>query len=423
MTPEHDVTHHHTAAIGAGPSNLSLAALFQAVRPDTIALFDRQEGPAWHPGLLNTGVRMQTSWMKDLVSLVDPCHQLSFMNYLVTTGRVYALLNAQYETIPRLEYVHYLAWASAQLEHLHYGVTVDRVGFDGGFWLYAQDQLLTRSDHLVLGLGTQPFVSTRFAEQLGPTLFVADELRERLPSMSADLAAPVAIVGGGQTGAECVIELLGRGFQHILWFGRRPWFAPIDDSPPANDFYRPAYSRYLDGLSSRTRRRLIEGQVLTGDAITPGMLQAIYQTNYDEMLRTGSFPLRLFAGHDVVAVDPCGEELSLRARAAEGQGEHRVRYVVLATGRQPEPLPFDEGLLGRLDLDDSGDIIVDEDYSVRWKGSNGHRIYAQNRARYRHGLLDANLTQLPVRSALILNSLFEREVFTVRDELVTTVWG
>lgn len=423
MNPEQDMTHHHTAGIGAGPSNLSLAALFQAVRPDTIALFDQQDGPAWHPGLLNTGVRMQTSWMKDLVSLVDPCNPLSFMNYLVSSGRVYALLNAQYETIPRLEYVHYLAWASAQLEHVHYGVSVDRVAFDDGFWLFAGDRLLTRSDHLVLGLGTRPFVSARFAEQVSPALFVADELKARLPSMSTDLSGPVAVVGGGQTGAECVVELLGRGFLHVLWFGRRPWFAPIDDSPPANDFYRPAYSRHLDGLSSQTRRQLIEGQVLTGDAITPGMLQVIYQANYDGLLRTGSFPLRLFPGHDVVAVEPGDEEQSLRARTTEGHSEHRVRTVVLATGREPVPLPFDDELRGRLDLDETGATIVDEDYSVRWKGSNGHRIYAQNRARYRHGLLDANLTQLPVRSARILNSLFEREVYRVRDELISTVWG
>ena len=56
-------------------------------------------------------------------------------------------------------------------------------------------------------------------------------------------------------------------------------------------------------------------------------------------------------------------------------------------------------------------MIVDEDYSVRWKGMNGHRIYAMNRGRFTHGIQDANLTLLPVRAALVLNSMLGREMF------------
>jgi lysine/ornithine N-monooxygenase len=40
-----------------------------------------------------------------------------------------------------------------------------------------------------------------------------------------------------------------------------------------------------------------------------------------------------------------------------------------------------------------------------------------------HGLADKNLSLLAMRSATIINSLFEREVFTIRDECVTTLWG
>src|SRR3954466_15560702 len=113
--PASDIPHYHAVGIGAGPANLSLAALFESSTSETIALFDRQPVPSWHNRLLHSGVRMQTSWLKDLVSLVAPRHELTFLNYLVTTGRMYALMNSQFDVIPRQEYVRYLAWASAKL--------------------------------------------------------------------------------------------------------------------------------------------------------------------------------------------------------------------------------------------------------------------------------------------------------------------
>ena len=37
-------------------------------------------------------------------------------------------------------------------------------------------------------------------------------------------------------------------------------------------------------------------------------------------------------------------------------------------------------------------------------------------------MLDANLTLLPIRSAIILNTMFGRRVYSIRDEEVSTVW-
>src|SRR5262249_56015521 len=85
------------------------------------AVFDKERAAAWHASLLAPGVRMQTSWLKDLVSLVDPTHKLTFLNYLVQTGRLFALLNAQFDVMPRREYERYLRWAAAPARDLHHG--------------------------------------------------------------------------------------------------------------------------------------------------------------------------------------------------------------------------------------------------------------------------------------------------------------
>lgn len=413
----------HTIGLGAGPGNLSLAALFEGAAPDRIALFDAAPGPTWHPQLMLPGVRLQTSWLKDLASVVAPQHRLTFLNYLVTTGRLFGLLNAQFAVIPRMEYDRYLAWASAELGNVHYGVRVDRVSFDHGFEVYSADRLVGRSQHLVVGLGSEPYVPEGFADVLGDAVFVPERLAERLQPMSADLDAPVAVVGGGQTGAECVLALLGGGFRNILWFGRRRWFQPIDDSPPANEHYRPAYLEYLQQVSVENRRRLVDGATRTGDAITPGVLQSIYQTNYDRMLVHGSFPLTMLPDRSVTSAEACDGGYELQVQAALGAERHQVRHIVLATGRRTRPLPFDDELRERLELDDNAEVMLDADFSVRWKGTNGHRLFAPYLSRFSHGIAATNLTLLPVRAAIVLNSLFDREQVRFSDDLLSTSWG
>lgn len=424
MTQPDDVPSYTAIGIGAGPANLSLAAVFSAAGPDELALFDRQPGPAWHPRLLHPGVTMQTSWIKDLVSLVDPTHPLTFMNYMVSTGRLYNLLNAQFDTIPRSEYVRYLGWAGERLPRLSWDTPVDEVSFgDGGFTVRSRGVEVGRSRHLVLGVGSEAYVPPDLAGLPEDRACVPDHLLDRIDGMTGH-ADPIAVVGGGQTGAECVLELLSRSFTDIRWFGRRPWFQPMDDSPPANDFYRPAYQEFLQGLGRETRQRLVEGQTLTGDAITPSTIRAIYQENYRGLLELERFPVTMYPGRDVTSGDT-GEDGSivLQVSGAEGTETHEVRYAVLATGRRPSPAPFDRELLDLVDVDDIGAMIVDSDYSVRWKGGDGHRIYALNRARLSHGIPDANLTLLPIRSALVLNSMLDRQVFEVRDEVLPVNWG
>ena len=193
-TAAREAPFYHTVGIGAGPANLSLAALYQSATGNSIALFDKEPGPTWHADLLHSGVRMQTSWLKDLVSLVDPTHKLTFLNYLVSTGRLFALLNAQFDFIPRREYMNYLAWASEHIDNIHYGVTIDRISFrDEGFVLQSRGRPVARSEHLVVGVGTRPVVPPGLAWLPPDRSFIADRLTQRITGMSADRAAPVAV--------------------------------------------------------------------------------------------------------------------------------------------------------------------------------------------------------------------------------------
>jgi lysine N6-hydroxylase len=417
------IPRYHAVGIGAGPANLSLAALFESTTSESIALFDRQDGPAWHNRLLHSGVRMQTSWLKDLVSMVDPRHELTFLNYLVTSGRMFALLNSQFDVMPRVEYVRYLEWAAARLKNVNYGVTIDRISFtDSGFVVYSQGEPKAVSEHLVIGMGSAPVIPAGLASLPSDRVFIADDLTDRLPQMRVDLDAPVAVVGGGQTGLEAASLLLSQGFTDIRWFGRRLWFDTIDDSPNANDVYRPAHVQALQRLSPGTRRRVIQQLNPTGDALTPGAMRGVYQANYDRMAELGRFPLRLYPAREVISGTFDGDIVELHCRSLEQEEQYQARYVVVATGRENAPVPFDDELRQRVEFTEGGELIVENDFSVRWKGMNGHGIYALNRARMVQGLTDANLTLLPVRAATVMNSMFRRQLFDLRDELCPVVW-
>jgi lysine N6-hydroxylase len=418
------IPRYHTVGIGAGPANLSLAALFQSSASEQIALFDRQPGPAWHNTLLHAGVRMQTSWLKDLVSSVDPRHELTFTNYLVTTGRLYALLHAQFDVIPRLEYVRYLEWAARKLPNISYGVAVDRISFGAdGFTVYSQDRPLAASEHLVIAVGTMPLIPPELSGLPPERAFIADELAGRLGGMKADLAAPVAVVGGRMTGFEAAMKLVEQGFTSVTWYGRRLWFDTLDDSPIANDVYRPAHLEALFRMPPPARRKVIAGLETTGDGLTPGVMRGLYQVNYDRMLELGRFPLTFCPGREVTAAAADGDDIVLTCRSAGQTEQSRARYVVIATGRQNAHIPFDDDLRRRVEEGEDGEPMVEPDFSLRWKGMNGHQIYALNRARMTHGLTDANLTLLPVRAAIVMNSMFGREMFRVRDELCSVNWG
>jgi len=421
--PSGHVPHVHTAGVGAGPANLSLAALFEAVAPDRIALFEQQSGPGWHDPLLHGGVRMQTAWLKDLVSTVDPTHRLSFLNYLVTGGRLFTFLNAQYDSVPRLEYVRYLNWAAERLGVVRYGVRVDEVAFEADrFTLRAGGELLATSDHVVFSLGTVPRVPDCFHGLSEDVAVVPERLAARVPAFQALADQPVAVVGDGQTGAEAVIALMDRGFHDIRWIGGKPWFTPLDDSPSANEFYRPAYPEFLHGLLREQRRQMVATHRITSDGISSGTLRTIYQRNYDALLTGGHAPVRLLPGRTVVAARSAGESLRLTCVAGGRSQVIAVRWAVLATGRAPAPLPIAGELFDQLELTDEGDLVVDEDYSVPWKRGEQNRIFMFNRATATHGRADANLSLLPARSATVINSLFGREIYPVHDGYRTTEW-
>lgn len=58
---------------------------------------------------------MQTSFLKDLVSAVEPTNRHSFLNYLVQRKKFYRFLTTEQRTVSREEFADYLCWAADNL--------------------------------------------------------------------------------------------------------------------------------------------------------------------------------------------------------------------------------------------------------------------------------------------------------------------
>ncbi|SFP42913.1 lysine N6-hydroxylase [Amycolatopsis arida] len=407
-------------AIGAGPANLSLAALADPFSDLSVALVESRKSVSWHPGLLWSNSRLQVSGVKDLVSLVDPRSRFSFLNFLHENGRLYRHLIANVDYVSRKEFDQYFTWA-AQLLGVYLDETVQAVDHDGRGFVVRTGRGQWHADNLVLGVGQVPSQPECVRGIVSSRLWHASRhLDQGLPLSGKH----VLLVGGGQSGAEVALDMLsGRtGLpRRLTWVTGRDGFSPLDDSPFANDWFNPSYVRYFYELSSEQRSTLLGRQRAAVCGVTRELLALVYKRLYEiDYLTSDQFSHQLLAGVEL-------SELAEVSGAFRGAlldtvtGRERpilCDVVVLATGFTPRLPSFMEPLHDRMPRTDDG-YQVARDYRVPWDGPDTNRIYVQNGARTSHGVADPNLSLAAWRSATIINSLLDRECYSLKEEDIT----
>ncbi|WP_410579410.1 lysine N(6)-hydroxylase/L-ornithine N(5)-oxygenase family protein [Amycolatopsis sp. lyj-108] len=400
---------YRCVGIGIGPANLSLASLLHG-RPDISNLFlEREPEFGWHDGQLFHGATLQVSLLKDLVTLADPANEFSFLAYLHDQGRIYHFANAQFDAIPRQEYRNYLEWASKRNKNLLFGERVRSVEFDGLFRIRTDHRTFT-AENIAVGIGQRPWLPACTTGKLGETQFhVSDFL-----TTAGDLSGKrVAVVGGGQSGAEAVLDLISRverPVANVTWLSRRPNYLPLDDSPFTNDYYMPCHSDYFAGLDPATRAEFNRRQVLSSDGISMSTLRQLYQQFYLHRFVYGHEGLvSLYPNREVVDVAgrPGEWELTCRHNAHAGTLERvRADVVVWATGYRPSRMDFLTPLESRLERENE-EYRIDRSFAVRWDGPRDRNIFVQNATRQQRGLADPNLSLLAWRCRRIIDRLRE----------------
>ncbi|MEM9695793.1 MAG: SidA/IucD/PvdA family monooxygenase [Myxococcota bacterium] len=421
-------------AVGCGPFNLSLAALASRVSDLRFRAFDAAAGICWHPGLMLENAMMQTSFLADLVSLVDPTHPLSFLNYLAEEDRMYAFYIREEFHCRRREHEAYLKWAAARLTSLSFEHRINAVEWDEAADALAlsvsdtssgasvrEQRILTR--HAVLGLGTEPRVLKPFAE-LAPRhwlhtsqyLFRQDDLR-RAPS--------ITVVGSGQSGAEVFFDLLTRyPDKKIAWFTRTSSFAPLDYTKLVLEMTTPEYMHYFHGLAPARRDALMREQWRHYKGISSDTLAQIFDELYQRRCHRGVMPTLRF-GVEIERVRAAGEGVCLTAHHADldERFEHDSGMVILATGYQPRALDILDPIKDRLSFDAQGRPALDIGHAIEADGPLGGRLFVVHGDIHTHGAAAPDLGICAYRSASILNRVTGEPVFRLPQRTAFSQFG
>lgn len=417
----------HLIGVGIGPFNLSLAALLSPLPEVSSLFFDQNRDFIWHEGMLLPESEIQVSYLKDLVTLVDPTNPYSFLAFLVKQKRLYRFLNARFKRVFRNEFNQYMHWVSHSLPNLHFNEKVEEVDFCPRTenFIVSTSKRETRSKNLVLGSGLAPSIPLCVQPHLGPQIFHSKDFLVHRHNWNGKR---VVVVGGGQSGAEIFYSLLSKdhGFpEKIWWISKRKQFFPIDDSVFANELFTPNYSEHFYQLSPKQKGQLLEEQTLASDGISSDLLEAIYQRLYTlELLEGRGRFYELLPNYGLTAV--C-EEGSHRLFQIDHEETAEKRWLeadilILCTGYRQHLPPYLAPLMNHCSLEQDR-FTVNQDFSIRWKGPKACRIYVQNAARHSHGVADPNLSLMAWRSAKIINSLIERTVYDIDDESLATIWS
>lgn len=408
--------------VGLGPFNLSTAALLDPVKKLTTRFFERATEFQWHPGLLFPDATIQVSFLKDLVTLADPTSSYSFLAFLFANRRLYRFINANFARVSRVEFNQYLRWVANRLPNLEFGREVAEIHDDEDSFVITTGGQQVRSRHVILGTGLQPSVpacagpfvcSSGDATVVHASRYLQTDLRSH--------GMRVAVVGGGQTGAEIVHHLLSnqnRAPKELHWISKRSNFLPLDESPFTNELFTPNYSDYFYGLSHKDRMALLAEQKLASDGISNGILERIYQLLYEaEFLSDSGRCCSLHPRCELVDMNRSENGswvLVLRDGMNSAISTIKADAVILATGWSYKPLPALEPLNGRLRKEKSG-YVVRDDYSIEWDGPEDRKIYIQNGARHCRGIADPNLSLMAWRSAKIINSIAGERIYDIAE--------
>lgn len=418
---------HDFIGVGFGPSNLAIAvAIEEQIQHGKQALdyccIEKKPAFIWHGSMLLEGSDMQISFLKDLATLRDPTSGFTFINYLHKKGRLREFINLKSFFPSRIEYNDYLRWAASHFDHrCRYGEEVVDIApmKEGGqvtrlqvHSVDASGQAHTRlARNVIFGIGGVPSIPEAFDGVRDERVFHAAYYLERIAALGVEplgrsKATPrrIAVIGGGQSGAEIFMDLVSRFSNvEVTLITRGEALMPSDDSPFVNEIFSPEFTDLIYHQSEELRRATLEKYRSTNySVIDLDLIEKIYMLLYQQKV-SGNKRHALLSGHDVsaVRVSSSGVELALCKRDSGETAPLQFDAVVMATGYRRDD---HKRLLGSLENYIDG-YDVARDYRLRTKGDFLPKIYLQGCCEDSHGLSDTLLSVLAVRSVEIIESL------------------
>ncbi len=404
--------------IGLGPFNLSLAALLNPISSVKKKFLDNKPEFSWHPELMFGDAMMQTSFLKDLVTPVDPKSSFSFLNYLVENGQFYHFLNTDRKAINRYEFQDYCKWVSKQLgKDINFNSRVIDVKHDGEKFEVIKEDGSYFTKNLCVASGPTKNIPDCAEDYLSNTLFHAKSKYMK----NLDLTGKrVVVIGGGQTGVETFRNALngmwGR-VENVKLLSGRHNLQPLDEAPFTNEVFTPDFVLNFHSLPQEQKDSYTQSQLLASDGNTPQYLQEMYNELYLDRFYLKKLPEYTIAPMRwLQAVEKQDEvyQLSIENLLNKDIEKIEADVVILATGFKSVLPSFLDGLSENIAKDAQGRIVVNQDYSLQTNITNG-KIYTMNFSRHGHGIADPQTSLMSWRSAMIANDLIGTTQYTTMN--------
>ena len=402
--------------VGLGPANMSLAALLSGVSDINVRFFDGKTSPEWHTGILFGHAEMQTSFLEDLVTPVDPTNKLSFLSFLSDTGRIYSFLCRNTTTISRLEFQSYLKWAASKLDCASFGENVREINFSEGSFQIHTAKGLYRSKSISIGVGKALHLPKWAHGNISKSCFHSSGFLQAGLSFEGKR---VAVVGGGQSAVDVMLALLGQEYglpSEIHWVTRRGNLLGMDQSPFVNEFFTPQYVRHFFNHAGGRRVQLLSEQKLFGDGVTMESLEALYREVYlKSFVEEPGTSIAIYPDCEVTDLSRFGSGHQLRFinQATRAHSDVHADIVVLCTGYRHFIPEFLQPLKSRISFASTNRYRLTDTYRVVWDGPEDNAIYAQNAGIQSHGVVDSQLCLISWRSAVISNDLLKHRKYCV----------
>ncbi len=420
--------------VGIGPFNLSLASLTSNINCNGI-FFDQAEGFDWHPGMMLQASTLQTPFMCDLVTMADPTHPLSFLNYKKQQGHLYSFYIKEDFYLVRKEYNRYCQWATKQLANLKWQHKVESIQYSHTNDCYEvtvkdlndQSKSSYFAKHIVLGTGTSPHYPSackniKEDSRITHTAEYLDKKQQLQQQKS------ITVVGGGQSAAEVYYDLLQDidiyNYQ-LNWITRSPRFLPLELSKLTLEMTSPEYSNYFYDLPEAKRTALINQQTTLYKGINFNLINDIFDLLYlkreylDDIGKT--LDVNLICNCSLEKIDSLENNLKLSFYNQEAEKQFNVETgsLIVGTGYQYQYPAFLNSAKDRINFRQDGYYQVNRNFSI----NDTNDIFVQNAELHTHGFVSPDLGMVCYRNSHIIREITGIEHYPIETHIAFQAFG
>lgn len=407
--------HYDLIGAGIGPFNLSLASILDKSKDFNYRFFDAKKNFEWHSEIMFSDSDMQTSYLKDLVTPVDPTSPYSFLNYLVQNGLFHAFMNTGRQVVTRREFEMYCQWVTTQLDHrLQFNTPVSNIDFNGSNFVITAGTEEFTAKNICIGTGLTPRIPECTEKLISKNFFHAKS--SELADLNVE-GKDVVIIGGGQTG----VEIFRNNFKgkwgnakSLKLITGRSALQPLDESPFTNEFFTPNYVDEFFNIDPVRKEPIVKSQKLASDGNTPAYLEEIYRELYQlKFVQGSSQDIQILPSRRLNDVSEINGRYSLvlENNFSEGMDEIAADIVILCTGFSNTIPKILDPIRSKISFDQEDRFVFNKDFSVKWNGSTDNKVFALNFSRHCHGISEPQTSLMAWRSATIANVILGEKLY------------